>query len=315
MGVKYKRKYSVIFKITSRCNDSCDFCIEKENIEQGEKDLSLSEIKNNFQYLKRKYSPDLYIITGGEPTLHPDFFKIIDYFHKKKANFRIITNLIKFNEADFVSRLFPYFLYGRREIIGSINELPRENKLEKLRIRGFEKILELKIPVMLITVIYNNNLANLAKLVRYLARLLKKHNFLGQLCIEFRMIYIEGTSKVLLKKSLPTDFLKIKELVQLAVDVAESLGIAIILWNFPLCYLDRIPQNVNKKLKQRCQRILLKVNKDFQLEKVDKRDFLKYFLKIRECSTCPYKDICSGIDRAYIFRYNFPNLGFSSFTQ
>jgi len=43
---------AALFKITARCNDCCDFCIEKRYINKDLNDLSLAEIKNNFNYLK-----------------------------------------------------------------------------------------------------------------------------------------------------------------------------------------------------------------------------------------------------------------------
>ncbi|TSC92346.1 MAG: radical SAM domain-containing protein [Candidatus Berkelbacteria bacterium Licking1014_85] len=310
-----RNNIAVLFKITSRCNDNCEFCIERKFMKKRRADLSFEEIKKNFEYLNNKFKLDYAVITGGEPTLHPDFLKILGYFHKKGIEFRVITNLLKFSDKRFFKKILPYFLSAQRinlvsrenKIIGSINDLPID-RLASGRIEGLKNLLRHKIPLMLTIVIYNGNLRYLQELIRYLHDLFRENNYNRLISIELRLIYIEGTLKSLLKKSLPTDFRKVKESAQRAVETANSLGITITLWNFPLCYLDNLPRFLDKTIQERRQRKLLKVNKDFQLKKIQVRDFEEYFKKNRSCSSCKYNNYCSGIDSAYIKKYHFPPL-------
>ena len=310
-----RSKVAILFKITSRCNDNCDFCIERKFMKKKRADLSFEEIKKNFEYLNNEFKLDYVVITGGEPTLHPDFLKIIDYFHKRNIEFRVITNLLKFGDEKFFQKILPYFLPAQKvnlalrenKIIGSINDLPVD-KLAAGRIEGLKNLLRCKISLMLTVVVYNGNVGYLRELVQYLYDLFRKNNYNKPINIELRLIYIEGTLKSLLKKSLPTDFKKVKKSVQGAIKAANALGITITLWNFPLCYLNKPPRFLDKSIEMRRNRKLLKINKDFQLRRARVRDFEEYFKKSRCCFHCAYNSYCSGIDNVYIKRYGFPQL-------
>ncbi len=302
-----KEKIAALFKVTGRCNDDCDFCIEKKYTRKGLNDLSLKEIRNNFNYLKNNFNFDYVIITGGEPTIHKDFFKILDYFQRKKIKFRVITNLLYFNNNNFLKKTLDYFPINKsNKIIGSINNLP-VSEIEIKRMSGLENFLKYKLPIMLILVINKNNLESLSDLIIYLHKLFKKYDY-EKISIEFRLIYVGDTLKFLLKKSLLTDFKKIKKYVQEAVKTADSLGVNIIFWNFPLCYIDILPKFQDKTIEKRRQRKLLKVSKNFQLNKIKIRDFKECFIKNNDCINCKYSDCCSGIESDYLKKYKFPTL-------
>jgi len=313
MNQKEFKKYQLestiaLFKITARCNDSCQFCIEREYTEKGIADMSFRDIRNNFEYLRDNFNLDYLIITGGEPTLHSDLVKIVDYFYKQKIQFKLITNLLNFSQGNFLRKILSYFPSNKdNRIIGSINDLPI-NKLAVKRITGLKKLLGYKIPFSLITVIYKRNLESLPDLIIYLNKLFKKYHYEQPINLEFRLIYLGDTLKSLLKTSLPTDFQKIKQFSQQAIETANSLGITLTLWNFPFCYLEQIPQYRDKSIKERRQRKLLKVSQDFQLEKIQVRDFEECFDKPKTCLDCRYNNDCSGIEKAYLEKYNFPSL-------
>ncbi|MBC8294809.1 MAG: radical SAM protein, partial [Pelagibacterales bacterium] len=245
-AIKFKKEgVAALFKITANCNDNCNFCIERKYTKKGLKDLSLKEIKDNFNYLKNNFNLDYVIITGGEPTLHDNFFEIFDYFNKEKIEFRVITNLLCFNNKSFLKKTLHYFSSNKKnKIIGSINSLPI-NKIEKERMSGLENFLEYKLPIMLIVVITNNNLKLLPDLITYLYKLFKKYHY-KKINIEFRLIYVGDTLKSLLEKSLPKDFKEIKKYVQKAIKTADLLGVNIIFWNFPLCYINNLPRFQDK---------------------------------------------------------------------
>ena len=300
-----KESVAALFKITANCDDYCNFCIERKYTKKGLEDISLKEVKDNFNYLRNNFHLDYIIITGGEPTLHNDFFEILDYFNKEKIEFRIITNLLNFNNDIFLKKTLHHFPSSKNnKIIGSINNLPI-NKIDAKRMSGLENFLKNKLPIMLIVVITNNNLESLSDLVIYLHKLFKKYHY-EKINIEFRLIYIGDTLKSLLKKSLPIDFIKIKKYIQKAVKTANSLGVNIIFWNFPLCYIDNLPRFQDETIEKRRQRKLLKVSKDFQLEKIKIRDFEECFVKNDICVNCKYNNCCSGIEDDYLNKYEFP---------
>lgn len=79
----------VFIELTRKCNLNCHHCyIDKNNFEKElstEKIISFIEDIKQMGVLKVK-------ITGGEPMLHKDFFKIIEYIISKHIGVRIYTN-------------------------------------------------------------------------------------------------------------------------------------------------------------------------------------------------------------------------------
>lgn len=309
---KYReRNAMIVFQVTSKCNDNCPFCIEKKFIKRMRDDLSLEEIKKNFNYLKNRFNKINYIvISGGESTLHENFFGILDFFRENSINFRFATNFIKLSEKRFFRKLLSYLGNQQKDkIVGSIHDLPFKSAAVKKRVSGLKNVLLYNLPLMLTVVIYKENLGELSDLISYLSKLFKQYNYYNQrIIVEIRLIYAEGTLNHLLKKSLPRDFKKVQKAIHRAVLRANDLGIAIMLWNFPLCYLKILPRFQDKSVSERRERIMVKVNKDLQEDKIKIWDFDKYLKKNHVCTKCKYDNFCSGIDNIYLEKYHFPPL-------
>ncbi|HDD04984.1 MAG TPA: radical SAM protein, partial [Candidatus Aenigmarchaeota archaeon] len=84
--------------VTNRCNLNCPICFEEEH---GEKDLKLEDIAK----IVGKYRANYYVISGGEPTLHPQILQIIKLLKEKGKYVFLITNGIKLCDEDFVRGL------------------------------------------------------------------------------------------------------------------------------------------------------------------------------------------------------------------
>lgn len=67
--------------IDSRCNLHCPFCIRK-NLSSND-DMSIETVDEILDVAPSLFNVGAIIITGGEPTLHPDFIDIIDRACKK----------------------------------------------------------------------------------------------------------------------------------------------------------------------------------------------------------------------------------------
>ena len=72
--------------VTERCNLHCSFCIRGKKLE---KELTVDELKHS-AWVKTLEHHDV-VITGGEPTLNPEFGKIVDFI-SKRAKHTIITS-------------------------------------------------------------------------------------------------------------------------------------------------------------------------------------------------------------------------------
>lgn len=67
----------VYFEITRKCNLNCTFCYNKSN-DSFSKELSKEQIFSLLDELSELGTFEIRF-TGGEPTIHPDFFEIIEY--------------------------------------------------------------------------------------------------------------------------------------------------------------------------------------------------------------------------------------------
>lgn len=76
-------------EITGRCNMNCVHCRASE---MPKKDMPLEEIIKIMKFA-RTYSPNYKEVTvsGGEPTIHKDFYKVISELRKNGADFLTIT--------------------------------------------------------------------------------------------------------------------------------------------------------------------------------------------------------------------------------
>jgi MoaA/NifB/PqqE/SkfB family radical SAM enzyme len=73
--------------ITRRCNLSCGYCAEYDNVSEP---VPLNELKSRIDALHRLHSANITLL-GGEPLMHPDIAEIVRYA-RRKANVSIVTN-------------------------------------------------------------------------------------------------------------------------------------------------------------------------------------------------------------------------------
>lgn len=80
----------VHFDVTSNCNSNCIYCLSSDRMKK-QKDLSTKKIMD---VLKELSSLGTWILTisGGEPLLRDDIFKILDYAKEKEISIRLFTN-------------------------------------------------------------------------------------------------------------------------------------------------------------------------------------------------------------------------------
>jgi len=83
-------------RLTYICNNNCIFCLDKEN--QGGTFVPLEEVKKELERGRNLKIKKL-ILSGGEPTLHPDYLEIIKF--AKKIGYQEIQTITN-------GRLFAY---------------------------------------------------------------------------------------------------------------------------------------------------------------------------------------------------------------
>ncbi len=97
-----------VLEITQSCDLGCNICYA--NSKDDKKYLSLDKIKKMVDTtVKNEGTQDVLQISGGEPTLHPDFFEILDYCKKSSIRHLMVnTNGVKLCDEEFVKKLSKY---------------------------------------------------------------------------------------------------------------------------------------------------------------------------------------------------------------
>lgn len=146
--------------INPSCNLCCIYCKEKD--EQPERSTNevfsiLEETSNYFTYCT---------LSGGEPTLNKDFFKILEYSLKLFDSVEIVTNGIRFKE-DYFSEKFKDIakLHSNRisliasfdSIDENVDRILTSRSLLKERIKGLYNIKEIKhLKDFVVSIVVNN---------------------------------------------------------------------------------------------------------------------------------------------------------------
>jgi len=93
----YRRQLHVDWNITNMCNYRCSYCFSHDRKIDKRKFTSFEDLKTAVDHLASLNRPTYkFTLSGGEPTIHPHFFDLIEYLHHKlaeKLNYiLIITN-------------------------------------------------------------------------------------------------------------------------------------------------------------------------------------------------------------------------------
>jgi len=105
-----------IIEITDRCNLTCPTCYAGSSPTYG-RHRTLDEIKMMFDsVIEHEGKADIVQISGGEPTIHPNFFEILDYAQTLPIRHIMInTNGIRIAQSnEFVKKLKSYNASGTK---------------------------------------------------------------------------------------------------------------------------------------------------------------------------------------------------------
>ncbi len=99
-----------VIEVTDRCNLSCPTCYACSSPTYG-RHRTLEEVKEMLNAIViNEGEPDVVQISGGEPTIHPEFFAILDYAKQLPIKHLMLnTNGVKIaKDKDFAARLASY---------------------------------------------------------------------------------------------------------------------------------------------------------------------------------------------------------------
>lgn len=165
-----------LVEITSSCNLKCPMCFAASG--PGGKHLSLDEAKRTIDRLvESEGRPEVLQLSGGEPTIHPEFQDILAYALRQPIDYIMInTNGLRFAKDDSLvdtiaankQRIEIYFqLDGFNE---ETSVALRGESLVPQKLRALEKLGEAGVHVTLVATLQGGvNLDQIGPLVRYAA--------------------------------------------------------------------------------------------------------------------------------------------------
>jgi len=99
-----------LIEVTDRCNLTCPTCYAESSPTYG-RHRTLSEIEEMLdKIVENEGQPDVVQLSGGEPTVHPDFFKILDIAKTKPIRHLMLnTNGVRIAKSvEFTKKLASY---------------------------------------------------------------------------------------------------------------------------------------------------------------------------------------------------------------
>jgi len=95
---------NVYLAICYFCNEHCSYCPCSKQEKEDKLITPLSELRIAIDQFVTEGMTDI-TISGGEPTLHPDFIDIVDYCQRCGLQVTVLSNGERFSNPDFLSKL------------------------------------------------------------------------------------------------------------------------------------------------------------------------------------------------------------------
>ncbi len=169
-----------LIEIVRSCNLACPTCYADSPVGIGAKvdAVPLDELKQRIQgVIDRKGGIEILQLSGGEPTLHPQFFELLEWArdHKKIDYLLLNTNGVRIaNEPEFAAKLGALFpksglqLYLQFDGVQEAGQHDlRGADLRATRRRAIERCGEVNIPVTLAMTVTSANLPHLWEAIEF----------------------------------------------------------------------------------------------------------------------------------------------------
>ena len=163
-----------LIEIVNSCNLSCPTCFADSPLGTGQKvdAVPLADLQARIQgVIDRKGKIEILQLSGGEPTLHPQFFELLRWLHANPDIDYVLlnTNGVRIaHDEDFASELAKTFRYGKFQLYLQFDgtqeagqKFLRGADLRATRERCLERCAEMKLPVTLAMTVTPENLSNL----------------------------------------------------------------------------------------------------------------------------------------------------------
>jgi uncharacterized radical SAM superfamily Fe-S cluster-containing enzyme len=163
-----------LIEIVNSCNLPCPTCYANSPLGAGAKvdAVPLADLQRRILgVLERKGGIEILQLSGGEPTLHPQFFELLRWLHAQpKIDYVLLnTNGVRIaNDDAFAAELARTFRYGKFQLYLQFDGVQEAGQkflrgadLRATRQRCLERCRDMKLPVTLAMTVTPENLPNL----------------------------------------------------------------------------------------------------------------------------------------------------------
>ncbi|MEM5806808.1 MAG: radical SAM protein [Candidatus Aenigmatarchaeota archaeon] len=266
--------------LTFKCNDNCISCINNTAIVSKIPDPPLEQITGVIDKINSKN--DYFGVSGGEPTLRKEFFKILKYARKRHPDLYlfIVTNGRMFFYRKFAEKLanlnlgnfrVGVALYGHNKKIHESITCSRGSFEQTTK--GIKNLLSFKIPVEVRTIINKLNYKYMEEIAKFIVEKFPTVDRAVFINMKITGNAYKNREKVLVKIS------EVVPYVEKAVKILIEDKIETRLYHFPLCI---IPEN------------LWEIAKGVTKHEKHELTF------VEECEKCKLRDECPKIWKSYV---------------
>lgn len=234
---------SVYMAIWYACNQFCSGCPCSKNVDKS-KNMTLEDVKRITEKALSGGESVSVTLSGGEPTLHPEFLEILKYFRSKDVFVTILTNSERFSDKAFADAFLESTAILRTRVVttfhsskSEIHEAQNGSKGSFQRsLAGLKYIFNKGIGVTVKHCITKVNMEDTADFIKFV-----DSEFHPMVDIQLFGFDYCGLSKEEAQK-LYCHFSIMKPFIENALDEAILIhgknGRNLRIYNIPLCWLD-----------------------------------------------------------------------------
>jgi len=169
-----------LIEIVNSCNLACPTCYANSpvGVGSGVDAVPLADLQRRIQgVIERKGGIEILQLSGGEPTLHPQFFELLRWLHANPGIDYVLlnTNGVRLAHDDaFAAELGSTFRYGKFQLYLQFDGVQEAGQqwlrgadLRAVRHRCLERCAEMKLPVTLAMTVTAENLPHLWEAIAF----------------------------------------------------------------------------------------------------------------------------------------------------
>ena len=169
-----------LIEVVDSCNLACPTCYADSPVGTGEKinAPTLEDLKRRIEgVIERKGGIEILQLSGGEPTLHPQFFELLEWAlaHDHIDYVLLNTNGVRIATDDaFSARLEKTFRYGGMQLYLQFDGVQADGQvflrggdLRAMRLRAIERCEAMNLPVTLAMTVTPQNLPHLWETIEF----------------------------------------------------------------------------------------------------------------------------------------------------